>query len=204
MSRLFVKICGITDAADASAAVELGADAIGLNFYAPSPRYVSPQVAQSIVASLPVTVLVVGVFVDAMRAEIEAIAAAVGLGAIQFHGDETPELCEGWAQKTIKAIRLRDRASAQRASQYRVDFVLADAYVEGRFGGTGKRIAVEYVGELERRRLILAGGLTAENVAESVRLVGPFGVDVASGIESAPGKKDRERMRRFIENARAA
>ncbi len=204
MSRLFVKICGITDAADAAAAVELGADAIGLNFYPPSPRYVSPQAARDIVESLPATVLLVGVFVDATRAEIEAIAPAVGLGAIQFHGNETPELCAGWAQKTIKAVRLRDRTSAQRASQYRVDFILADAYVEGRFGGTGKRLAVEYVGELERRRLILAGGLTAENVAESVRLVGPFGVDVASGIESAPGKKDRERMRRFIENARAA
>lgn len=203
MSPLFVKICGITCVADALAAAEFGADAIGLNFYPRSPRYVAPEVAQAIAQSVRASLQVVGVFVDATRPQIESIAAAVGLDVLQFHGDESATFCSNWQQKTIKALRVRDAASAQRASEYRVDFILADAYVEGHFGGTGSRVAVEHLQGLDRRRLILAGGLTAENVAESVRLVGPFGVDVASGVESAPGKKDRERMRRFIDNARA-
>jgi len=204
MSRLFVKICGLTNATDARLAAELGADAIGLNFYPGSPRCVSTEVARGIVGSIPPSVLRVGVFVNCPRAEIAATVAAVGLDAIQFHGDEDPAFCAGWAQRTIKALRLRDSTSAEEAAAYRVDFILIDAYVEGEFGGTGKRIAVELLGDLDRHRLILAGGLNAENVADSVRRVSPFGVDVASGVESAPGKKDRERMRRFIENARAA
>ncbi len=203
MAQRFVKICGITCVEDAVAAAELGADAIGLNFYPRSPRYVAPELAQRIAESVRAAVQVVGVFVDAPRPLIERIAASVGLDILQFHGDEPVAFCSQWKQKTIKAMRMRDASSAQRALEYRVDFILADAYVEGHFGGTGNRVAIEYLQGLDRGRLILAGGLTAENVAERVRLVGPFGVDVASGVESAPGKKDRERMRRFIDNARA-
>lgn len=201
---MFTKICGITCVEDALAAVELGADAIGLNFYPRSPRYVAQEVAQRIAESVRDSVQIVGVFVDVSRDQIESVAAFVGLDVLQFHGDESVAFCSNWNRRTIKALRIRDTSTAQRASEYRVDFILADAYVEGHFGGTGSRVAVEYLQGLDRSRLILAGGLTAENVAESVRLVGPFGVDVASGVESAPGKKDRERMRRFIENARAA
>lgn len=204
MSRLFVKICGITDVGDALAAAELGADAIGLNFYPGSPRHVAHATAAEIVRVVPKHVLVVGVFVNETRARITSMQRELGLGGLQFHGDEGPELCCDWEVMTIKAVRLRSSSEAQQLSAYRVDFILADAYVEGRFGGTGKRIMVEHLGDLDRRRLILAGGLTPENVAESIGLVRPFGVDVASGVESVPGRKDRERMRRFIEHARAA
>jgi len=204
MSRLFVKICGITTIEDALAAVSSGADAIGLNFYAPSPRCVTPETARTIAAAVPTDVLTIGVFVNETRERIAAVQQYAGLRGVQFHGDEDPESCDGWSVTTIKAVRLGSPADARQLSEYRVDFILVDAYVEGHFGGTGKPINVEHLGDLDRRRLILAGGLTPDNVAPRVRLVRPFGVDVASGVESVPGRKDHERMRRFIEHARAA
>jgi len=203
-ARVRVKICGITNLKEALAALEAGADALGFNFYAPSPRFVSPDIAADIVARLPGTACTVGVFVNALRPHIEQIARRVDLTALQFHGDENPEFCRAWPQKTIKAVRVRDRSGAAAARAYAVDFILADAYVEDRFGGTGRRIALEYLEGFDRGRLILAGGLTPENVADAVRTVRPFGVDVASGIERTPGKKDWDLMRRFIAHAHAA
>ncbi len=203
-SRVRVKVCGITTLDDARAAWEAGADALGFNFYAPSPRFIQPAAAAEIIARLPRKLCKVGIFVDAWRQDVARIATDVGLTALQFHGDEDPEFCQAWSQKVIKAIRVRGADAAVAARAYAVDFILADAYVEDRFGGTGRRIAVEYLDGFERARLILAGGLTAENVAEAVRAVRPFGVDVASGVERAPGRKDWDLMRRFIAHAHAA
>jgi phosphoribosylanthranilate isomerase len=204
LARVHVKVCGITNLDDALAALEAGADALGFNFYAQSPRSLSTDAAADIVARLPGSTCIVGVFVNASRLDIERVAGRVGLTALQFHGDEDPEFCRSWPQKIIKALRVRDRSGAAAARAYAVDFILADAYVEDRFGGTGRRIALEYLEGFDRGRLILAGGLTPENVADAVCAVRPFGVDVASGIERAPGKKDRDLMRRFIAHAHAA
>lgn len=199
-----VKICGVTALDDALAAAELGADAVGFNFYPASPRYVVPAAARRIAAELPRDICRVGVFVNETRSKVTAIAEEVGLTALQFHGDETPEDCAGWPWKVIKAIRVRDSEAPETARAYTVDFILADAYVEGTFGGTGKRIATQRLSAFDPSRLIVAGGLTCGTVAEVVRCVRPFAVDVASGVESAPGRKDRDLMRRFIENANAA
>jgi phosphoribosylanthranilate isomerase len=199
-----VKICGLTNLDDARAALEAGADALGFNFYPSSPRFVRPETAAQIVARLPQPTCIVGVFVDALRHDIARIAQQVGLTALQFHGNEAPELLRSWPQKVIKAIRVRDRHAADAARRHAVDFILADAYVEGQFGGTGSRIAVELLEGFDRSRLILAGGLTPENVAEAASVVRPFAVDVASGVERSPGQKDWNLMRRFIAHAHAA
>jgi phosphoribosylanthranilate isomerase len=199
-----VKVCGITSLDDAVAALEAGAAALGFNFYPPSPRFVRPELAAEIIARLPGATCTVGVFVGASRQAVTRIAAQTGVTALQFHGDESPDFCRSWRQKVIKGIRVRDRHAAADALRYAVDFILVDAYVEGRFGGTGKRIASEMLDGFERHRLILAGGLTPENVAEAVRTVRPFAVDVASGVEQAPGKKAWDLMRRFIVHAHAA
>jgi phosphoribosylanthranilate isomerase len=199
-----VKICGLTNLDDARAALEAGADALGFNFYPSSPRFVLPETAAQIVARLPQPTCIVGVFVDALRHDIARIAQQVGLTALQFHGNEAPELLQSWPQKVIKAIRVRDRHAADAARRHAVDFILADAYVEGQLGGTGSRIAVELLEGFDRSRLILAGGLTPENVAEAASVVRPFAVDVASGVERSPGQKDWNLMRRFIAHAHAA
>lgn len=203
-SPVRVKICGITNVDDALAAAAAGAAAVGFNFCLQSRRYVRPDVAKQIVARLPGTICTVGVFVNETRDTVAAIAAEVGLAALQFHGDEPPAFCTGWKQKVIKALRVRDRGTAALARAYSVDFILADAYVEGRPGGTGIRIDPVLLSDFDRSRLILAGGLTADTVAEAVRTIRPAGVDVASGIEILPGKKDRDLMKHFIANAHAA
>ncbi len=199
-----VKICGVTSVEDALMAVAAGADAIGLNFCRSSPRCVPVDVAAAIAAALPPRVCRVGVFVDAPRDEVQSIAARVGLDALQFHGSESAELCAGWDRKTIKAVRVRDGETLARAAAYAVDFILADAYVEGRLGGTGQRVPPAWLAGVPAHRLILAGGLTPDNVAEAVRLVRPAAVDVASGVERLPGIKDPEKVGRFIANARVA
>ena len=204
VSPVQVKVCGITNLDDALAAVDAGAAALGFNFYPLSPRCVSAAVAADIVGRLPPSLCTVGVFVDETRQRVAAVAAQAGVTALQFHGDEPPEFCRAWGRKMVKAIRVRDRHAAEQARAYDVDFILADAYVEGRFGGTGRRVALEFLDGFDRARLILAGGLTAENVGEAVRTVRPFAVDVASGIERAPGKKDWTLMRSFIARAHAA
>ena len=203
-SAIRIKVCGITTLDDALAAVDAGADALGFNFYRHSRRYVPPERAAYIVAHLPASVCTVGVFVDEPAAHVAAIVAQVGVTALQFHGDEAPEFCRVWKQKVIKAIRVSDGSAPRQAAAYDVDFILADAYVEGLLGGTGARVDPVLLEGFDRSRLILAGGLTPDNVAEAVRTVRPFGVDVASGIERAPGQKDTELLRRFIDHAHAA
>ena len=200
MSPVRVKICGITRADDALCAREAGAWAIGLNFHPASPRFVEPARAAEIVATVP-GILCVGVFVNADRENVERIAETVGLQALQFHGDENAAYCRGWSLPVVKAIRVRDEESVTGALSYNVDFLLADAFVPGVYGGSGKVVAWDLLRPLDGKRLILAGGLDPENVASAVRAVRPFAVDVASGVEGEPGRKVPEKVRRFVEHA---
>ncbi len=199
-----VKICGITSPADAAVAVAAGAAAIGVNFYPGSPRYVDVDAAEAIVAAVPPGVCRVGVFVNADPATVREIATRLRLDALQFHGDESEQYCRGWRQKVIKAVRVRAAEELARLATYPVDFILADAYVEDRFGGTGQRLPIEWLAGIATDRLIVAGGLTADNVADVVRRIRPAAVDVASGVERAPGDKDPALVKRFIANAQNA
>jgi phosphoribosylanthranilate isomerase len=200
-----VKICGVTRADDAERATALGADMIGLNFWAGSKRAVDVSTAEAIASRVPAGVWKVGVFVDAPREEIERIAEAVGLDAIQLHGDEPDELLAGWPRPVIRAVRLRspDDAAARRASEI-ADYVLCEGAAGGGYGGAGETFPWDWAGALPRERLIVAGGLGPENVAAAVRRLRPFAVDVASGVERAAGIKDPKRMAELIENAKAA
>ncbi|MGD9762948.1 MAG: N-(5'-phosphoribosyl)anthranilate isomerase [Candidatus Binatia bacterium] len=199
-----VKICGVTSVGDALMAAEAGADAIGLNFFPGGVRCLSIDTAEAIAAAVPSGVCRVGVFVDAPRAQIEETARRVGLDAVQFHGAEPVQFCRDWALTTIKAVRVGSPDALAAAAAYPVDFVLADAYVEGQRGGTGQRVPLEWLIGVPPARLIAAGGLTPDNVAEVVRALKPAAVDVASGVEKTPGVKDPEKVRRFIANARHA
>ena len=209
-----VKICGLTSVADAQYAVQAGADLIGLNFYPQSRRAVSEKTAREIRAVLPNHVLCVGVFVNAARARIASLVESLELDAIQFHGDEEATALEGWPVQTIQAVHVQPNESlselsglAELVARSQADYVLLDTYRSGRYGGTGKTFAWEKAGTLPipfLERTILAGGLTPENVAEAVRTVKPWAVDVASGVESVPGRKDVEKLHTFIHNAKTA
>lgn len=202
---VFVKICGITNEADAHAAVEAGADALGFMFYPASPRHVAAAVVGEIVRRLPPQVLAFGVFVNPVFEEARDIAASCGLGGIQLHGDETPEQCAPFAPlKVWKAFRIRDEGSLKPLPRYAVDAWLLDAHSPKGLGGTGERFNWELAVRAKSlgRPVVLAGGLTPENVAEAVRQVRPWGVDVSSGVEAAPGQKDHGKVRAFIAAAK--
>ncbi len=200
-----VKICGLTNVPDARAAAEAGADLIGLMFYERSARHVSLDLAAEIASALPPFITRVGVFVNPTEELVAEAIARCGLNMVQFHGDEPPEFCTQFGVMSMKAFRVRDSASLQALPRYRTDAWLLDAFTPGQLGGTGERfdwdLAVQ-AGKLGRP-IFLAGGLTPENVAEAVRRVRPFAVDVSSGVESAPGKKDEAKVRAFIAAARA-
>jgi phosphoribosylanthranilate isomerase len=203
-----VKVCGITDLGDALAALEAGADMLGFNFYARSPRYVTPAAARKIIERLPDGVSCVGVFVnEPTPAEVERIARAAGLGAVQLHGDETPEYCQSLRDlTTIKALRVGTDYTPESAAAYETDAILLDAYVAGERGGTGHTFDWT-LATLTRERvpkLFLAGGLNPDNVAQAVAAVRPYAVDVCSGVESSPGRKSPELMRRFVELVRSS
>ncbi len=200
-----VKICGVTSVADARAAADAGADAVGLMFYERSPRRVDLDTAAAIGRALPPFVVRVGVFVDAAEAFIHEAAARCGLSALQLHGDETPDFCRRFALPVIKAFRIRGPESLRALAAYDTAAWLLDSYVPGHPGGTGARFNWELVrGVPSGTPIILAGGLTPENVADAVRRTRPYAVDVSSGVESAPGRKDPARMRAFVAAARAA
>lgn len=195
----WVKICGITNADDALMAVEAGADALGFNFWRPGRRYVTPQSAASIIALLPRELAKVGVFVDEEPRSIAGIAERTGLTAVQLHGSEPPEYLDqlGPYQK-VKAFRVDERFSIETLGRYRADAFLLDAAGDVP-GGTGRKFNWEHAVAARRfGRVILAGGLTPENAAAAIRFVAPWGIDVASGVESAPGKKDVRLVREFI------
>ncbi|HEX8149273.1 MAG TPA: phosphoribosylanthranilate isomerase [Pyrinomonadaceae bacterium] len=197
-----VKVCGITNLEDALAALEAGADMLGFNFYARSPRYVSPPEALRIVERLPAGVSCVGVFVnESAPAEVERIAREAGLGAVQLHGDEPPEYCRSLGGlTTIKALRVGADFDVESAAAYDTDAVLLDAYVPGARGGTGHTFdwALATLTRERVPRLFLAGGLNPDNAAAAVAAVRPYAVDVCSGVETSPGRKSPELMRRFV------
>jgi phosphoribosylanthranilate isomerase len=199
-----VKICGITNADDALAATEAGADALGLMFYEPSPRYVSLKAASEIAHRLPPFVIKVGVFVDAPEEVVLRAIGECGLNILQFHGAETPEYCQLFPVMTLKAFRIRDAESLKPLADYRTDAWLLDAFVPDKPGGTGASFNWALAVEAQKlgRPIFLAGGLTPENVAEAVRKVQPYGVDVSSGVEASPGRKDRRKVGAFIRAAK--
>jgi len=199
-----VKICGVTRAEDALLAVRHGADAIGFNFWPRSKRYVAPEVARRIVARLPPLVVTVGVFVDPSLEEIRAAVDASRVGVVQLHGDEPPALCAAIGLPVLKAIRVKDAHSLAALASFEVAGFLLDSATPG-YGGSGETFDWKLAAEAAQAvPVVLAGGLTPENVAAAVQAVRPFAVDVASGVESAPGVKDEEKVRRFIERAKEA
>jgi len=200
-----VKICGVTSIEDAELCVAEGADAIGLNFYARSPRYLSPSRARELVAAIAGRALTVGVFVDASYDEIEAVRTQTGIACVQLHGDEPPQLLERLLPHAYKALRVRDAGSVELARSFGGSHILLDAYVPGEPGGTGQTFEWSLATTIARERNVtLAGGLDPGNVASAVQCVRPFCVDVASGVEFAPGRKDPQRLRAFIRAAKSA
>jgi len=198
-----VKICGNTNLEDALAAAEAGADAVGFVFYAKSPRAVDPKTAAEIISRLPPFVMPVGVFVNEELGVVRRIMEDCNIPLAQLHGDESPQYCSTLGRSVVKAIRVRDRRELESMNSYEVVGFVLDAFVEGVPGGTGVKIDWDLASEAQKKgRIILAGGLTPDNVAEAVRRVRPYGVDVSSGVESSPGKKDHAKVRAFIANAR--
>jgi phosphoribosylanthranilate isomerase len=201
MKRTRVKICGITSVEDAVSAVNAGADAIGLVFYAHSPRFVTIEQAQEIVAAIPPFVSVVGLFVNAPRAEIDAVLSKVRLDILQFHGDESIADCEQIKMPYYKAIRVKADTNLV---QYAVEFssakaLLLDAHSESAFGGTGQTFDWNLIPKSLTKPVILAGGLTAENVEKAIQQVRPYAVDVSGGVELTKGIKDVAKIAAFMQ-----
>jgi len=198
-----VKICGLTNEEDALAAIEMGADAVGF-VLAPSPRQVSPDQAARIVAGLPPLVCKVGVFVDCALNEVTDKMDFCGLNLAQLHGNESPDVCAALFPRAVKAFRVRDESILDVIPHYRVSAYLLDTYHAILHGGTGTRFDWSIARKACRYGpIILSGGLTPENVAQAIGYVGPYAVDVSSGVESRPGIKDHARLRSFLEQARA-
>ena len=199
-----VKICGITRPEDAQAAVAAGADALGFNFWPQSKRYLRPEAARAIIATLPPFVVAVGVFVNERRGEVERIAGHSGVQALQLHGDETPADCTGYALPVIRGLRVGSDFNAATLAAFAVSAYLLDAPAPG-YGGSGTCLDWNLLkGVQAPSPIILAGGLTPQNVADAVRCVRPYAVDVASGVESAPGIKDASAVRAFVAAAKSA
>ncbi|MBX9675145.1 MAG: phosphoribosylanthranilate isomerase [Methylotenera sp.] len=203
--RTRVKICGITRIEDALEAVRCGADAIGLVFYSASPRYVTVQQAQQIVATLPPFVSIVALFVNATQSEIEAVISTVRVDIVQFHGDETAPECERIKLPYFKAIRVKPDTNLL---QYEVEFssakaLLLDTYSDSAYGGTGHVFDWDLIPKNMTKPVILAGGLTAENVGLAIEKVKPYAVDISGGVELSKGVKDAKKMADFMQSVRA-
>lgn len=205
-----IKVCGITTMEDAEKALELGADMLGFNFYAPSPRAIAPEQARQIIERLPAESFNVALFVNESR---ENVADVIGLAkladgrrayhGLQFHGEESAEYCRGWNMKIIKAFRLKGRDALTGMNDFPADFYLLDSWTAG-YGGSGETFPWEWVEGCDAAKLILSGGLRVENVGAAIRRVRPFGVDVCSGVESRPGVKDHAKLKDFIDAAKSA
>ena len=201
---LKIKVCGVTRPADAQAAAQAGADAIGINLWPKSKRFAAPDVAAEVADAIPPGVLRVGVFVDADPAAVADAAERLDLDHVQLHGDEPPDQVASLGPGAFKAVRLSGPEVLERLDEWPGPFVLVDAYQPGEPGGTGRIADWQLAAQAARRRPVwLAGGLRPDNVAEAVARVRPYGVDVASGVESAPGIKDSEAIQAFISAARA-
>ena len=204
-----VKICGITNLEDALHAVKCGADALGFNFYGMSPRYISPEKAGEIISALPKEILKVGVFVNEPVENVLAIAEIAKLDAAQLHGDETPEFVDNLKSlsnvQIIKAMRVTPNFQANMVLACRADAILLDAYSPSERGGTGESFDWEVASAISQwvAQLYLAGGLKPDNVQNAIEAVRPYAVDVCSGVESAKGRKDPQKVVEFIRNARS-
>ena len=197
-----VKICGITTVDDALMAVAAGADALGFVFHALSPRNITPEAAAAIIREVPPFVQTVGLFVNMPVAYVNDTVEAVGLDVVQLHGDEAPEYCRLMRRRVVKAFRIKDIDSLEPIKRYSVAGFLLDAWSPKAYGGTGMTFNWDIAKVAEQYGpIILAGGLTPENVAQAVETVSPFAVDVSSGVESAPGRKDPEKVLAFIRHA---
>lgn len=200
-----VKICGITNLADALAAVDAGADALGFNFYRPSQRYITPSFAREIIKQMPARTLNVGVFVNEPLESLREIAAETGITALQLHGDESPDYCsmleDHFVIKTLSAAN----SYPENALAYKVSAIMIDAGDKRTRGGTGRLVDLTLAGKLRQAvpKLFLAGGLSPTNVGEAIVAVQPYAVDACSALESMPGKKNHEAVRAFIENVRS-
>ena len=205
MQDLFIKICGITNSEDAAAAVKAGVNALGFIFYQGSERYVTPDAAARIAAGLPDHVSKVGVFVHEEKRTILEIARSVPLSAVQLIGNEGPDDLFGYDLSVIKVFRVKDDFEVEVLKNYIVDAFLLDTHRQGTFGGTGETFDWNIAKKAQQYgRIIISGGLRPENVEDAIRFVRPYGVDVSSGIEARPGRKDHDRMRDFVARARNA
>lgn len=199
MITVKIKICGITNLDDALAAVEMGADILGFNFYPRSPRYIEPPKAREIVEKIPAFVDTAGIFVNAPMRDILSINDSGMLSWIQLHGDETPEFCNefhSWSVRTIKAVRVKSAESIEAADEYRTYALLFDAFDPKVYGGTGSQFDWSLIKD-HSRRIFLAGGINPDNVIDALK-VNVYGIDVCSGIESEPGKKDHQKMKQLF------
>ena len=196
-----VKICGITSYEDATAAVDMGADLLGFNFYPESPRFIEPAKALEIINKLPAFVIVAGVFVNATFEQICETMSLCQLNWVQLHGDESPDFCRKFRShnvKIMKAIRVKDQTDIKKADEFFTDAILLDAFHPEKYGGTGVAFDWNIIGHIGKR-IFLAGGINPDNAAAAVEL-GVYGIDVCSGIESAPGKKDYKKMKKLFKN----
>jgi phosphoribosylanthranilate isomerase len=199
-----IKVCGITNLADAEKALEFGADALGFNFYPPSSRYIEPEKARAILRELPDQSFAVAVFVNEPKARVREIVAygmieggRQAYRALQFHGEESPEYCRGWPMKIIKAFRVKEKKSLEGMEQFPADLYLLDSWSPG-YGGSGALFPWDWLEGINTEKLILSGGLSVANVAEAIRRVPLYGVDVCSGVEARPGIKDHAKLKEFI------
>lgn len=201
--RVRVKICGITNRRDAELAAEAGADALGFIFVPETPRYVDSDTARGIITDLSPWITSVGVFADHPIEEVEHLMHHCGFLTIQLHGLESPEYCRSLTGSVIKAFRVGGGQGLPDLEAYRVQAYLLDTFVEGRVGGTGKTFPLELATRAKAfGHVIVSGGLTPENVAQVIRKVGPYGVDVSSGVEMEPGRKDPQKVRDFVARVR--
>lgn len=204
MPMVKVKICGITNLEDALAAIDMGADILGFNFYPESPRYIEPEEAFAIISKLPTYVDTSAIFVNAPHDQIKEAVKDGYLTWIQLHGDETPEFCDSLrhlSARSIKAIRVKSAEDIESANQYSTDAVLFDAFDLKHYGGTGTTFDWDLIGYINKR-VFLAGGINPSNAVRAIE-VGVYGIDVCSGIESAPGKKDHKKMKQLFDNVRS-
>ena len=200
-----IKICGITNKIDALSASELGVDMLGFVFYKKSKRYVTPELAEDIINELPPYIGKVGIFVDESREDVIKIAEDAGLNMLQFHGNESPEYCASFRDKykVIKAFRVKAKSDLKTVNDYDTDYYLFDTHDSGCVGGTGKKFDWSILKDFEiLKPMILSGGLSPDNVENAIKELSPFAVDVSSGIESAPGKKDIALLKKFVTNVR--
>ena len=196
-----VKICGITNYEDATAAVDMGADLLGFNFYRKSPRYIEPEKCVEIIRKLPAFVNTVGVFVNEPIERIFEIKNLCQLDWVQLHGDESPEFCRGFLSDdvlTMKAVRVKDEKDIVKAEDFFTDAILLDAFDPAKYGGTGISFDWNIVGHINKR-VFLAGGINPDNAVQAVEL-GVYGIDICSGIEQRPGKKDHRKMKKLFDN----